>query len=155
MSPCKRNRRTLMASFMLVAFALRVLIPPGFMPAGDRPFSLEICWEGLPADMQGHVEHAGSMGMDSMDMASMGMDQGPGHHHETSSHSEHCVFGTACGAGPFSHLTLPSDFSSAHQLLAIAFAGGPGLISSPPGPQSSCFSCSFFRRVAGPRRTAA
>jgi hypothetical protein len=122
LSPCKRNRRTLMASFMLVAFALRVLIPPGFMPASDRPFSLEICWEGLPADMQGHVEHAGSMGMDSMDMASMGMDQGPGHHHETSSHSEHCVFGTACGAGPFSHLTLPSDFSSAHQLLAIAFA---------------------------------
>jgi hypothetical protein len=116
---CKRNRRALKASVMLVAFALRVLIPPGFMPASDRPFSLEICWEGLPANVLAHVEPSHA---DSMDMASMGMDQGPDQRHGTPSHSEHCVFGTACGAGPFSHLTLPSDFSSAQQLLAIAFA---------------------------------
>jgi hypothetical protein len=108
-----------MASIMLVAFALRVFIPPGFMPASGRPFSLEICWEGLPADMLAHVKASHA---DSMDMASMGMDQGADYHHGTPSHSEHCVFGTACAAGPLSHLTLPSYFSSAQQLLAIAFA---------------------------------
>ena len=137
LSLSKRNRRTLIAGSMLVAFAFRVLIPPGFMPASDRPFSLEICWEGLPADLLAHVEpsHADSMGMDSMGMDSMGMDpipadstshrgpqQGPQHHHGSSSQSDHCVFGTACSAGPIPHLPLPSDFSSAQQLRAVAFA---------------------------------
>jgi hypothetical protein len=95
----------LLASIMLVAFALRALIPVGFMPSSERPFSLEICWEGLPA---------GAMDMGSMDMGSMG------HHHSGSSaHSEHCVFGTACGAGPLSHLPLLSDVSEARQLRAV------------------------------------
>jgi hypothetical protein len=74
--------------------------------------------------MLAHVEtsHADSMGMDSMEMASMGVAQGSDHHHRSSSHSEHCVFGTACSAGPIHHLPLPSDFSSARQLRAVAFA---------------------------------
>jgi hypothetical protein len=133
-----------MASMMLVAFASRALIPPGFMPASDRPFSIEICWEDLPADMLAHVEpsHADSMGMDPMSADSMAADsihdsmhrdpgadssshrgplQGPHHHHGSPSQSEHCVFGTACGAGPIPHLPLPSDFSSARQLRAVAF----------------------------------
>jgi hypothetical protein len=108
-----------MASIMLVAFALRVLIPPGFMPASGRPFSIEICWEGFPAGTLAHVEPSHP---DSMDMASMGMDQVAVHHHGTSSHSEHCVFGTACSAGPVTHLLLPSDFSFAQQLRAVDFA---------------------------------
>jgi hypothetical protein len=144
----KRNRRTLMASIMLVAFASRVLIPPGFMPTSGWPFSIEICWEGLPADMLAQVEpsHADSMGMESMDMESTPADsmaadsihdsmhrdpvadstshrgQGPHHHHGSSSQSEHCVFGTACSGGPIPHLPLPSDFSSAPQLRAVALA---------------------------------
>jgi hypothetical protein len=104
LSPGKRNRRWLLASIMLVAFASRVLIAPGFMPASDRPFSIEICWEGLPADLLGDPQ------------------QGPHHHHGSPSQSEHCVFGTACSAGPISHLPLPSDFSSPQQLRADAFA---------------------------------
>ena len=47
-----------MASIMLVAFASRMLIPPGFMPASGRPFLIEICWEGLPAGMLALVEPA-------------------------------------------------------------------------------------------------
>jgi hypothetical protein len=89
----------LMASIMLVAFASRVLIPPGFMPASDRPFSIEICWEGI-----------------------RGPQEGPHHHHGSSSQSEHCVFGTASNAGPIPHLPLPSDFSSALKLRTAAFA---------------------------------
>jgi hypothetical protein len=126
-----------MASIMLVAFASRAFIPPGFMPASDRPFSLEICWEGFPAEMLAHGEpaHAGSMGMDSMGMDSMGVDsmgmdstfhrgllQGAHHHHSGNpSQSEHCAFGTACSAGPIPHLPLPSDISSSQQLRAVAF----------------------------------
>lgn len=109
-----------MASFMLVAFALRVLIPPGFMPASDRPFSLEICWEGMRG--QTAPSTADAMDMSSMDMASMETGQGSGDHRGTPSHSEHCVFGTACGAGPICHLTLPSYFSFAQQLRAVAFS---------------------------------
>ena len=123
-----------MASIMLVAFASRALIPPGFMPASDRPFSFEICWEGLPDGMlpQGGPAHADSMDMDSMDMDSTSLDsmaashrgplQGAHHHHSgIPSHSEHCVFGTACSAGPIPHLPLLSDISYAQQLPALAF----------------------------------
>ncbi|MGA2399179.1 MAG: hypothetical protein ABSG30_14090 [Steroidobacteraceae bacterium] len=122
-----------MASIMLAALASRVLIPPGFMPASDRPFWIEICWDGLPAGMLTQLgpAHADSMGMD-MPADSMaahpghstshgGPQQGP-HHHGSPSQSEHCVFGTACSAGPIPHLPLPSDFSSAQQLRAFAFA---------------------------------
>lgn len=114
------SRQTLMAGIMLVALASRVLIPPGFMPASDRPFSIEICWDGLPAGMLAQLEHApaGSTGMDSMGMGPMHF-----HHHPGSpSQSEHCVFGTACGGGPIPHLPLPSDFSSGQPLRAVAFA---------------------------------
>jgi hypothetical protein len=128
-----------MASIMLVAFALRALIPTGFMPASDRPFSLEICWESFPAGMLAHGEppHA-----DSLDEHSMGMDsmsyRGPlhgAHHHSGSpSHREHCVFGTACGAGPILQLLLQSDISSALQLRTVAFdsiAGAVRLVHLP------------------------
>jgi hypothetical protein len=128
----KRNIRTLMAGILLVAFASRMLIPPGFMPASGRPFSIEICWDGLPAGWLAHVEpsDADSMDMGSMDMDSMPADstshgdpqQGPRQHHGSPAQSEHCVFGTACGAGPAPHLPLPGDFSSALKLRALAFA---------------------------------
>jgi hypothetical protein len=127
LSPRKRRRQTVMASLMLVAFASRALIPPGFMPASDRPFSVEICWEGFPAGMLAHGEppHADSMGMASMAMDSMshrGSPQGAHHAHSGNpSHSEHCVFGTACSAGPIPHPPLPGDLSSARQLRAVTF----------------------------------
>jgi hypothetical protein len=152
LSPRKRRRRTLMASIMLVAFASRALIPPGFMPASDRPFSMEICWEGFPADLLPHGEppHADSMGMDSMPVHSMAADhipdsmhrepvadstfhrgppQEPHHNHSRiPSHSEHCTFGTACGAGPIPHLLLASDISSAEQLRAVAVVSIAGAV---------------------------
>jgi hypothetical protein len=94
-------------SLMLVAFAARALIPPGFMPESGRPFSVEICWEDFPADMLVH-------GM-RMDMGSAAVHHQPGR----PSHSEHCVFGTACSAGPIPHLPLPNDISPARQLRAV------------------------------------
>jgi hypothetical protein len=66
------------------------------------------------------LAYAESGHMDSMDMGSM--DMGPlqgGHQHSA---SEHCVFGSACSAGPLSHLALPSNFSPAQLLPAVGFA---------------------------------
>jgi hypothetical protein len=66
----------------LAAFAARALITPGFMPAHDRAFSLEICPEGFPAWLLAHA----------------------GHHHHGGPHrgTDHCVFAGACTAGPVS-----------------------------------------------------
>jgi peptidoglycan/LPS O-acetylase OafA/YrhL len=126
----KSSRRTLLAGIMLVALASRVLIPPGFMPASDRPFWIEICWDGLPAGMLAQLKpaHAESTGMESMHMESMGMDgmpansMGPHHHHGSRSQSEHCVFGSACSAGPIPHLPPPSDLLPAQPIRAVALA---------------------------------
>ncbi len=85
---------------MLVAFVSRLLIPPGFMPASGRPFLMEICGEGLTAGPL-HAAH---------------------HHPGSSSQGEHCVFGTACSAGPIPHLPLPGDFPSGQPLRAAASA---------------------------------
>lgn len=76
----KRASRLLIASVMLLAFTVRALVPQGFMPAHDRPFSIEVCPEGFPAQLLAHL----------------------GHHHHEGGHlyTEHCVFGTACANGP-------------------------------------------------------
>jgi len=68
---------------MLFAFAARSLVPVGFMPSNERPFSVEICPEGFPAQLLVHA----------------------GHHRHGAGHSatEHCVFGTASVSGPPSH----------------------------------------------------
>jgi hypothetical protein len=140
----KWNRRTLIAGIVLVAFVSRGLIPPGFMPASGQPFSLEICWEGLPADMLAHSEHSRSesmdMDMESTDKESMPADSmDPDSIHSSAGHSsnvplqagrhsggapqgEHCMFGTACSAGPTPCLPLPGNFSPAITLHALALA---------------------------------
>lgn len=152
MRPRKRNGRTLIAGILLVAFALRALIPPGFMPAADRPFSFDICWEGFPADMLAHggPPHTDSMDMGSMDMGSMDMHAmsepttshraplaGAHRHHSGSpAHPEHCVFGTACSAGPTPHLPLLSVISSARQLRSDALVSVAGAVRLVHLPQS-------------------
>lgn len=44
----RRRSRTRLLSALLLAFALRALIPIGFMPAADGTLSLMICPGGLP-----------------------------------------------------------------------------------------------------------
>jgi hypothetical protein len=134
----KSSRRTVIAGIMLVAFLSRGLIPQGFMPASGQPLSLEICWEGLPAEMLAHSEPSRSEPMD-MDMESMSMDSMPadsmapislsrnlplqaGHHSKGTPQGEHCVFGTACCAGPTPHLPRAGDFASTITRHAVAFA---------------------------------
>ena len=73
-----RTRR-LLAALMLAAFAVRALIPPGFMPAHAAPLTLEICPDGFPAQLLGHAAH---------------------HSHGKHAHADHCVFGGAGAGGP-------------------------------------------------------
>ncbi|HTW36978.1 MAG TPA: hypothetical protein VMD49_00235 [Steroidobacteraceae bacterium] len=139
----KPSTRRVIASTLLLAFTARALIPEGFMPATDRPFSFQICWEGFPAGMLAHrgPAHADAMSVGSMPDMDMDADSMPGmpadsrptgsapahprgaHHPPGSpSHSEHCVFGTACSAGPIPFLPLPSALSFTRQLRAVTFA---------------------------------
>ncbi len=89
-----QDQRRWLISALLIALVVRALIPAGFMPATDRPFSFQICPDGYPAHLlkAAHDPHA----------AHQHHDDGAGDTHNHSSASfEHCVFAAAAGAGPF------------------------------------------------------
>lgn len=113
--PPNKARRAALVSFVLLAFGVRSLIAPGFMPASDRFFSIEICPEGFPAQLLTQDTQDSMTGMDAtmpgMDGSTPGMgastpgaQSGPQHapmqHGRSQSHMEHCVFGTSCVSGP-------------------------------------------------------
>jgi hypothetical protein len=89
-----RNLREQMAGFLLAALVLQAVVPVGFMPATDRPFSLEICPAGYRTQLNPHAshEHAGD--------------------HET---FKYCPFGTAPAPGPIAQMAvLPPSWLIAH-----------------------------------------
>jgi hypothetical protein len=88
----RRTRGTLWA-FLLLAFVLRALIPAGYMPDSDRPFALQICPDGLPAQIDEHAGHAAHG-----DHGSPPPGENDSHQHETL-RAAHCVFATAASAG--------------------------------------------------------
>jgi hypothetical protein len=47
------KQRLWVISTLLVALVVRALIPAGFMPATDRPFSFQVCPDGFPAALLG------------------------------------------------------------------------------------------------------
>ncbi|HEY8510072.1 MAG TPA: hypothetical protein VIL32_17055 [Steroidobacteraceae bacterium] len=98
-----RTDRRGLAGLVLFAFLLRALIPAGFMPSADRPFTLELCpatfpaaWLAKAGNQGSHAEHA----------------QHHHHHAEHAGHAtndtvpaeksgfEHCPFGTAPSVAP-------------------------------------------------------
>jgi hypothetical protein len=85
-----RDSRVSLLRVVLAAFALRALIPIGFMPAADGSLSLQMCDEDLPARLLPHAADGALHGQ--------AMPAGPGHH----SHSDHCPFcgGTTPAPGP-------------------------------------------------------
>jgi hypothetical protein len=85
--PARSTRRALLSILMLAAFAVRALVPEGFMPAAGAPLALEICPEGSGPLASSHLAH---------------------HHHGTpGAHGEHCVFGSAGAGGPAPHSSAP------------------------------------------------
>lgn len=107
--PGPKTRARLVCT-LLVALALRALIPLGFMPASDGTLSLMICPAGLPA---GLLDGAGMQGMGPATGEGMQMPGGmqmpqhphpgggdPGHGHGLMDES-YCVFTTGlCSAPP-------------------------------------------------------
>lgn len=96
-------------SLLLVALAVRALVPAGFMPASDRPFSFQICPEGFPAELlnraepahAAHHDHAGHEHHHGGDSAAPGADSSTGTTHEHGSvRAEHCVFAAVASSGP-------------------------------------------------------
>ncbi len=81
--PSGNRGRQLLAALMLTAFAVRALVPAGFMPAGGA-FSIEICPEGFSAQLLPHGGHHPPGG--------------------SPTHTEHCVFGSAGASGPVRQL---------------------------------------------------
>jgi hypothetical protein len=108
-----QGNRKLIAGILLIALAFRALVPAGFMPAPDQPFSLEICPEGFPPQLLHY-----------------GADHRPGVHHaashsHNSARSEHCVFAAVAGAGPSTHVngvSAPLDSILAPLFDSAAFA---------------------------------
>ena len=111
-----RTLRWILASAMVLSFALRAVVPQGFMPSADNPFVLQICPDGFPAHLlpkaQGHhAEH----GMAAEDEASPGA---PSKHHRYAA-GEHCLFGAgASGAGPLSQIAISLQVVALHALPA-------------------------------------
>lgn len=82
------RRHRWLASLLVVALALRALIPVGFMPGGNGQLALQICPEGFPAALLPHSGHH----HDSGDSTSA-----PGHDHKSWMQG-HCPFGAAAAA---------------------------------------------------------
>lgn len=80
-----RGARLSMTWLLLLALAVRALIPMGFEPADDGSLSLTICAEGFPAYLLPH--------------APLTADQRIAHHRGTS-HHEHCLFCNSSTSAP-------------------------------------------------------
>jgi hypothetical protein len=91
-----RVQRQWLISLLLVAVAVRALIPAGFMPSAERPFSFQICPDGFPAQLL-HGAHAGHDPL---------LHSGHGSHDHGAARAEHCVFAAAAGVGPAPHPEL-------------------------------------------------
>jgi hypothetical protein len=130
-----RGSHQWLVSILLTALVVRALVPVGFMPSSDRPFTLQICPDGFPAQLlhgshhhhgasdvpgadepgnahSGHHQHAAEAALAAVHDHSLANEPGaqhPGHgsHDHSSVRAEHCVFAAAAGAGPAPQL-LPA-----------------------------------------------
>lgn len=100
-------RRARLIAAVLLALALRSLIPVGFMPASDGSLSLVMCLEGFPPAiaLPGH----------------------PGHGHGLPDNDSHCSFCTGFSAAP------PSPLLAALFLLFASIALVAATIAAPAG----------------------
>lgn len=99
------RRHYWLATFAVLAFALRALIPAGFMPGGNGTLSLQICPDGFPvALLASPADHSAHAGHHHHQPAADGSNA-PTHDHQ-SWKSGHCVFSAVAGAPPLSYLTI-------------------------------------------------
>jgi hypothetical protein len=102
--------RQWLISFVLLALVVRALVPAGFMPATDRPFSFEICPDGFPAqllhqDDQTSAHHHHHPAQDDVS----GQSSQHGSHDHGAARAEHCVFAAAASVGPAPQIAVLLD----------------------------------------------
>lgn len=136
MGQCRRNQKAgnWIISVLLMVFALRSLIPAGFMPSADEPFSLQICPDGFPTQLLDHLHgfHHGHAVAD---------EHSDHEHQHDASGSEHCVFAGAAGIGPSSYAFalgawLDGSTAVATDSLPAPFTHQRYYIPQPRGPPS-------------------
>ncbi len=97
-----RATRARLAFAVLLAFALRALIPVGFMPAADGSFSLMICPGGLPGGVLPGRSMAAAAASPAAGMQMSGSMPMPAH--QQSGHSlmdeGYCAFTTGFSSAP-------------------------------------------------------
>jgi hypothetical protein len=119
MSPALTSLRRYrwLASLLVVVFALRALVPTGFMPGGEGSLGLQVCPEGLPAALLAgagdHAAHAGHHHHHHPDAggSSPGAPSGAPSHDHKSWMSGHCVFSAVAGAPPLAQVPLIASVS--------------------------------------------
>ena len=136
-------------SVLLVVLSVRALIPAGFMPSSERPFTFEICPDGFPSQllhspaaqphdadgsMVGHHHHHPASGDSEQAPASTHFGHGP---HEHGARAEHCVFTATASAA-----------LAPHPLLVVVEATPS---AAPAIPLVSFFTESQRHRVQQPR----
>jgi hypothetical protein len=113
--------RGLVAALILAAFGVHSLIPEGFMPGGGR-LSIQICPDGFPGQL---------------------LTAAARHHHGGStSHSDHCAFGSAGSGGPLTSLSQLADAALARDAPAVdVFPASPTVrlvhLPQPRGPPAA------------------
>lgn len=107
-------------SVLLVALCVRALVPAGFMPATDRPFSFQICPDGFPAERlqrpapAAQHEHAGHAHHLMGQVADPEPQTGTSHEHGAV-RAEHCVFAAVASAAPVPEALLLGTAIEAQQ----------------------------------------
>lgn len=97
--PLNRIQRRWLISVLLTALVVRALVPAGFMPSADRPFSFQICPDGFPAQLL-QDPHAAHHHHHAAQDESGSPNAGEGSHEHGAARAEHCVFAAVASAGP-------------------------------------------------------
>ena len=143
-----RQRRWL-ASLLVIAYALRALIPGGFMPGGDGSVALQICPEGFPAALlpnagehDAHAaHHHDAADTHEVSHALAAHPSGSPTHDHKSWMLGHCAFGAAAGAPPLCNssivaVVLRHEVSRTHIAIVPASVDFRFRIAQPRGPPS-------------------
>lgn len=100
MGTSRINREThpWVIGILLMTLVVRALIPVGFMPSAEHPFTVQICPDGFPPQLLGH--EYGSHHHHGAGHEHTSRDSPVGPHQHDPSRSEHCAFALAAGMGP-------------------------------------------------------
>src|SRR5687767_4511878 len=103
MRPSFFNRRTRypLFSVLLLAVALRALVPVGYMPSAERPFTLQLCPDSFPVHLLAPAHHS-HIASDEQRSPPATED---GAHRHSSGLPEHCLFGAAFSAAAPPHVS--------------------------------------------------